>query len=610
MTLPDIREDESRLAQFSLLCSNLVWMLPGTFFAALAFSVAVAETLSLVFLIAWLLFVGIIQVTRLALLRYWAKTPTQTSNVRSRLRTSISLSFATGCSFGFLAYLAITPDKPLVSLIVVMIMTGMVALYTAVASFILPMYLLFILPLMLPPAIRMLTVGEPIFVWIGGLMLAFLVINIGASRNMRAFILRSIDLRFENTDLVDDLKHQHQRAEASLAREEKANLAKSRFLAAASHDLRQPLHSLRLFTATLEMQTRNSEHKTLVRQIDSSVKSLEELFNALLDISKLDAGTIHVERSDIYLDRMLMRLESEFTPLARKKNLHFSVQLDGQVVDTDAMLLERLIRNLLGNAFRYTKEGRVRVTSKLEDGRVWILINDTGIGIAQADQARVFEEFVQLGNTERDRSQGIGLGLSIVKRLADLLDVELQLTSAEGAGSTFRIGVPLGNAALCQLTDALPESSSDHIDSLFILVIDDEEEVCLAVEGLLETWGCIVMCANSGDAASKQLKEIGDTPDLVISDYRLREGETGGDVIHRLRKELAFDVPAIILSGDIAPERLQDIHALGFPLLHKPCEPEALRQLIAHETATLLARRNTPGTVISTPQQNLVVGVG
>ena len=610
MTLQDYREDESRLAQFSLLCGNLKWMLPGTYLAALAFAVAVAEQVSLAFLLTWLLFVGIIQVARFVLLRYWLKTPTQTSNVHSRLHLAIGLSFLTGCSFGMLAYLAITPDEPLISLVVVMIMTGMVAIYTAAASFILPMYLLFILPLMVPPAFRMLTVGEPIFAWIGGLMFVFLVINIGASRSMRAFILRSIDVRFENTDLVEDLKHQHQRAEASLAREEKANLAKSRFLAAASHDLRQPLHSLRLFTATLEMQTRNSEHKTLVRQIDSSVKSLEELFNALLDISKLDAGTILVERNNIYLDRMLTQLEGEFTPLAKKKNLNFSVQLDGQVLDTDALLLERLIRNLVSNAFRYTEEGMVQVTSELEDGRVWILISDSGIGIAQADQGRVFEEFVQLGNTERDRSQGIGLGLSIVKRLADLLDVELQLTSAEGAGSTFRIGVPQGDAALCQFTDASPELPSDHIDSLFILVIDDEEEVCLAVEGLLETWGCIVMCANSGDAASKQLKEIGDTPDLVISDYRLREGETGGDVIHRLREELAFDVPAIILSGDIAPERLQEIHSLGFPLLHKPCEPEALRQLIAHETATLLARRNTPGTAHSAPQQNLVLGVG
>ena len=608
MTLQDVREDESRLAQFSLLCGNLVWMLPGTCLAALAFSVALCEHLSQSFLLTWLLFVGIVQVARFVSLRHWLKTPTQISNVRGRLHLAIALSFVTGCSFGVLAYLAITPDEPLISLVVVMILTGMVAVYTAAASFILPMYLLTIIPLMLPPALRTLTVGEPIFAWIGVLMFAFLAINIGASRNMRAFIQRSIDVRFENTDLVEDLKHQHQRAEASLAREEKANLAKSRFLAAASHDLRQPLHSLRLFTATLEMQTRNSEHKTLVRQIDSSAKSLEELFNALLDISKLDAGTIDVERNHIYLDRMLTQLEGEFTPLAKKKNLDFSVQFDGQVVDTDALLLERLIRNLVGNAFRYTKEGMVRVTSELKDGRVWILISDTGIGIAQADQGRVFEEFVQLGNTERDRSQGIGLGLSIVKRLADLLDVKLQLTSSEGAGSTFRIGVPQGDAALCQFASISPEPASDHIDSLFILVIDDEEEVCLAVEGLLETWGCIVMCANSGDAASKQLKEIGDTPDLVISDYRLRDGETGGDVIHRLRKELAFDVPAIILSGDIAPERLQDIHALGFPLLHKPCEPEALRQLIAHETATLLARRNPSDTLHNAPQ--LVRGVG
>jgi len=190
---------------------------------------------------------------------------------------------------------------------------------------------------------------------------------------------------------------------------------------------------------------------------------------------------------------------------------------------------------------------------------------------------------VQVGNTERDRTQGIGLGLSIVKRLSELLDVELKVESKTGEGAVFMIGVPEGDVALCHYAEEPEPSVAEHVESLFVLVIDDEEEACLAMEGLLESWGCIVMSANSGDAAVQQLEEIDSAPDIVISDYRLRDVETGGDVIKRLRSHLGFDIPAIILSGDIAPERLIEIQALGYPLLHKPCEPNALRQLIARE---------------------------
>ena len=606
MTLYVDRKQESRLAQFSLLCSNLVWFIPGTIVVALALSFIGREQMSLIFSISWFFVISAIQVIRIGALRHWMRIPAIPETVQRRLTIATILSCATACCFGLFAFLALAPDTPHINLMVIMVLSGLVASATAAISFLLPMYLLYILPLALPAGLRSFTFGDPGYAFIGGLVLVFIIISIGMSRNIRASILRSIDLRFENSELIEDLKHQHQRAEAALTREEKGNLAKSRFLAAASHDLRQPLHSLRLFTATLEMQTRNSKHKTLVKQIDSSVKSLEELFNALLDISKLDAGTVNVDKNHVYIDNLLMQIEGEFSPLAAQKDIDFKVQLNGHVINSDVILLERLIRNLVDNAFRYTQAGEVIVSSSLNNGRVWISFKDTGIGIPEKERSRIFEEFVQLGNVERDRNQGIGLGLSIVRRLADLLDVQLRLESSEGIGSKFVIGVPQGDAALCSINREPQKSLADQVDSLFILVVDDEEDVCLAVEGLLETWGCIVMCAFSGDAASQQLKEIGDVPDLVISDYRLRDGETGGDVISRLREELACEIPAIILTGDIAPDRLIEIQSLGFPLLHKPCEPEALRQLIARETVTILAEHpesrssnNTPGNTVA-----------
>jgi signal transduction histidine kinase len=581
------RESESQLAHFSLLCSNLGWIIFGSAMSALFFTFAINEPLSLSFRLSWFTAVCAIMGIRLAYLRQWRRIPANVDNVSQRLRIATVLSCAVACCFGVFAFLAVTPEEPVNTLLVTMVLTGLVASATATFSYLRPMFLLTIFPMVAPFAMRFLSFGDASYTWIAILLFAYLATSVGTSRNIRASIIRSIESHFDNKELLESLKHQHQRAEASLAREEKANLAKSRFLAAASHDLRQPLHSLRLFTATLESRTRNSEHTTLVGQINSSVRSLEELFNALLDISKLDAGVVESERQHVYLDRLLTLIKSEFTPMAVEKNLHFQVQLDDYVVDTDVLLLDRLLRNLVSNAIRYTHEGEVVISCDAYDGRVWISVKDTGIGIPDSDQSRIFEEFVQVGNTERDRTQGIGLGLSIVKRLSDLLDVELKVESTPGEGAIFRIGVPEGDVALCQNADDPEVSVPDYVDSRFVLVIDDEEEACLAMEGLLESWGCIVMSANSGDAAVRQLSEIDSIPDIVISDYRLRDIETGGDVIKRIRSHCAFDIPAIILTGDIAPERLIEIQALGYPLLHKPCEPNVLRQLIARETLPL-----------------------
>lgn len=574
----------SRLAQFSLLCGNLVWILAGTGATAIALSLAPVAALSSTFKAFWLAFIFAMLAIRFYCLFHWRSHPATQSNVEFRLNLATLLTFMTACAFGLFGYLAIDPSNQLVSLLIIMALTGMVATATAAVAFLLPMYILFILPVMLPVSFRLYSFGEAYAFWIAGLILLYLAVNIGVSRSIRASVLRSIELRFENMDLLEDLKHQHHRAEASLAREEKANLAKSKFLAAASHDLRQPLHSLRLFTATLEMRTRNSQHKVLVNQIDSSVKSLEELFDALLDISKLDAGTIDVNRQHVDLKPLLQSLDEEFRPLALQKGLTFNIKHQHHAIHTDTILLERLIRNLLNNAIRYTESGHVHVSMEERADRLWISVTDSGIGIPDDDRLRIFDEFVQLGNDERDRNQGIGLGLSIVRRIADLLDIELKVQSASGGGSTFLLGVPVGDVAQC-ITSSSPEPQMvDHVSSLFVLVIDDEEDACLALEGLLETWGCVVMCAQSGAEAVQQLDEIGDVPDLIISDYRLRDGETGGSVIDQVRQHLDIDLPAIVLTGDIAPERLKDIQALGFPLLHKPCEPDLLRQEIAIQT--------------------------
>lgn len=585
--MPHNRKLDTRLAKFQLICDNLPYVMAGSLVAGLALFFCLKNEIPSSFLVPWFVFVVVWTALRGVILYHWKKHESNRSNVNQRIIIAAFLAFCMAASFGLFGFYAVDENSPFTSLLVLMILAGMTASATGSSSFLIPVYLFFVTPLLLPIIIKMWGFEDSIYRWLSGLGVMFLFVCTGVSRSVSTSVGSSIRIRFENDELLENLRLEKQRAEEALKREAHANQAKSKFLAAASHDLRQPLHSLRLFTATLELQTRDTRHKTLVSQIDSSVKSLEELFNALLDISKLDAGTLPVNNQHSQLADLLQLIKRDFQPLAAEKGIEFICEVREYIVYSDLLLLERLLRNIISNAIRYTSSGKVTLTVKLQGEDVSISIVDTGPGISASDQARIFEEFVQLNGNKHTREQGIGLGLSIVKRLSILLDIPVSLVSKPGFGTTFSVLVPLGyNEYRKQVPDVITHPA--HIvESLFVLVIDDEYGVCLAVEGLLETWGCVVMTATSGEAALQQLDEINEVPDIILSDYRLRDGETGGDAIRRIRNYLKSEVPAIILTGDIAPEQLTDIKRLGFPMLHKPCEPELLRKLLAEHANVL-----------------------
>jgi len=347
------------------------------------------------------------------------------------------------------------------------------------------------IPMLLPVALRMLTFTDTLYHVYSGLIILFLMFGIHVSRSTSKSVSQSISMRFENRELH---------------REAQANISKSQFLAAASHDLRQPLNSLRLFTSTLELQTRDTQHRALASQIDESVETLEELFNGLLDISKLDAGILPVNHQPTDLSPVLKRISDDFQPLAASKGLEFRTSFDSHVAVTDPLLLERLLRNLLNNAIRYTTNGSVSLSTTVIDDCVEIAIADTGLGIRLEDQSRIFEEFVQLDNPSRDKDQGIGLGLSIVKRVADLLDIPVSVVSALGVGSTFSLRLKLSTVSV---DDALSVKASAEaevcVNAIHVLIIDDDERTCSALEGLLQAWGCRVTTATSGDLAIAQI---------------------------------------------------------------------------------------------------------
>lgn len=378
--------------------------------------------------------------------------------------------------------------------------------------------------------------------------------------------------------------HSHQqrtRDELCKAKElaEQANIAKTRFLAAASHDLRQPLQALSMFVAVLSSRTHTPEDALLIKRIDDSVGAVETLLNGLLDVSKLEAGLVVPAPAAFDISPLLSRLASEFQPLAAEEGLRFHLVTSHAVVRSDPALLERILRNLLNNAVRYTKHGRVLLGCRRRRETLVIEVWDTGIGIPQNQLKLIFREFHQLGNSARDRRQGLGLGLAIVDRLSQLLDHRIDVASEPQKGSVFSIEVPLAKSpAITHQPRQLPLGIRQR--DATILIIEDEPDVLESTGLLLESWGFNVLSAKDCDEALHRMMEWPHTPDLILADYRLQSGTTGAQAVNLIRARLKTSLPAIILTGDTAPERLRQAKASGHGLLHKPVQPVALHRMI------------------------------
>ena len=362
---------------------------------------------------------------------------------------------------------------------------------------------------------------------------------------------------------------------------ELANLAKSRFLAAASHDLRQPLHALNLFLDQRRSETDQVERSRLDAQIDAAVAAMNELFNSLLDISKLDAGVLAPSISEFPVDHLLKRIETTFVATARENGLRLRVVSSRAWVRSDFILLERILLNLVSNAVRYTERGGVVIGCRHRNGRLRIDVCDSGIGIPEDQRRNIFGEFYQLDGGEKDRRGGLGLGLAIVDRLCGLLDHPIELTSSVGRGSCFSVLVPSAPAGTAQAPLDVPRALVGSEHGKLVMVIDDNELVRDGTRGLLKSWGCLVVTAESEDTAMAKLADHVRRPDLIISDYHLAQGKAGFELIDRLRRACGAQIPAFLISGDTAPERLREASASGYYLLHKPVLPITLRSVVS-----------------------------
>jgi signal transduction histidine kinase/ActR/RegA family two-component response regulator len=493
---------------------------------------------------------------------------------------------ASGALFGSLAVFFF-PQYDLIRQLFILFTIGIASTAAAAVAYYRPASIGFLGGLSVPVAWRFAAQGDggDLFVFVGMLFMLAILANygLGQARMLRELIVT----RRMNLDLIEELSRKNETAEAAQSKAEQASLAKSRFFAAASHDLRQPLQALGLHAASLKEMRRDPEDKRRLDRILSGIDALESLFDELLDISKLDAGSVQPQSAHFPAQRIFERLEATFRPLARRSGLDLAFAGGDRILKSDPVLLERVLGNLVSNALRYTESGGVVVSCQPREGGLAMVVEDTGIGIPPGEHERVFDEFYQLGNPGRDRRKGLGLGLATVKRITDLLGYRMTMTSAAGAGTTFLIDVPAGDAAQVASSPRVPtDAEVDTLAGRNIVVIEDDAAVRDGLVQLLGDWKCCVTAASS---AAEALAALDAFPEAIIADYRLRDGETGVAAIAALRERLGAALPAVLVTGDTAPEIFSLAQELRLPLLTKPVRAARLRAALT----SLLGEKTT-----------------
>lgn len=482
-----------------------------------------------------------------------------------------------GCLWGAMGPLFFAPGNSIVTVYTCIVLAGMTGGSVASLSAFWPAYYVYALPTVLPFALRSFAHGTPLFSVLGVLSLFLLGVNLAYSRVMQRTLADAIALRFENTALIGQLTEEKERAEL-------ANRSKSQFLAAASHDLRQPTHALGLYIATLRMAAQAPKIERpaiemLAERLQSALTGMSQLLNVLLDISRLDAGVIQVARSRFRLQDKFDALANQYTQTAAAKGIQLKVRPSEAWPDTDPVLLQNILSNLLSNAVRYTTSGKILLACRRRPGALEICVADTGIGIAADQFDDIFREFYQVGNIARDREQGLGLGLAIVRRTADLIGASVHLRSMPGKGTCFTLRLPHQDAARAAECAGLTVAPALAVGAQHtLMVIDDDNQVLDSMSVLLAGWGYAVLPARSLEQALGALERT--EPQLIVTDFRLASEVTGIDVVRAVSQALGRDLPAIIVTGDTSLQGINEASASGFQVLHKPLEASSLQAAI------------------------------
>ena len=450
-----------------------------------------------------------------------------------------------------------------------------------------PSVLAFVLPMNLGLISALVWHGGPTHWVLAMFVVAYLVATFQIAHALNKLLTESLLARFEKEALAEQITEQ-------MAVTQRLSDEKTRFFASASHDLRQPLHAIALFGAVLERELQGHSAGQHANRLMQAVHVMGASLDTMLDMSRLDAGVVHPELSATPMQPMLQALNQMFASRAEEKGLQLRLRTTDAWVKTDPQLLQRLLANLVENAIKYTDQGGVLVLARVKQGEVWIEVVDTGRGIAPENHEQIFEAFYQIDNPGRDRSQGLGMGLSIVRRLAHLLHHPLQLTSRPGAGTRFRLTLPLAPAHLPERSVVAPSSgerlpaSGPQVPPLVlpspVLLLDDEADIGDAMTALLASYGAVLKVVTDEVAAQEALAQAVQQERpfaALICDLRLAEGADGLEVAHRLRARFNPELPLLLVTGETSPQRLQRVRDSGVPVLFKPVDAQALLQTLA-----------------------------
>jgi two-component system, sensor histidine kinase len=493
-----------------------------------------------------------------------------------------------------IAAVTMYPDSPPHQALLIVCLFGVVLGGLNLTAVYKPSFYGFVVPALVPLILREALVADPVHAFTALVMSVVLGFVLAFGHHLNDVLTRSLAIRYENIDLIDGLKRQTRAAHEARTAAEAANRAKSQLLAAASHDLRQPLHALGLYTAALAARAREAPWHALVGNVQNAVHALEAQFAQLLDLSQLEAGALAPERSRVALAPLFARVAAEFRPQAAARGLVLRCAATRLAVDSDAALLERMVRNLVANAVRYTTHGGILIGGRRRGELVSVMVFDTGIGIAPEHGSRIFEEFYQVrgGNRTTAAPAGMGLGLAIVRRLAQLLGHEVAVASRLGKGSCFRIDAPRAADAAHAFAGAPPACAVAGRASLhgtLVAVVDDDPAAIDAMTELFAIWGARVVGGRDAPTLLEALGQWARYPDLVVADLRLSHGASGVITVRALRDELGFAVPALIVSGDTSAAAERAARSAGLTLLPKPVVANVLEAV-----ATALVARAVP----------------
>lgn len=489
-----------------------------------------------------------------------------------------------GISWGFAGWFLFPAGEPGRQIFLTFVMGGMAMSSVSNQHVRISTCLSSVLPGMLPLAARyFLESGSFSYVY-GALLFVYTAVLVMMMFRQWRFAMMAFQLQLENEELLEDVSRQA--IELDLARQsaEAANTAKSRFLAQASHDLRQPLHAISLYIEALPAAQDVRESQRILGRVRQSLDVLSRLFNSLLDVTLLDTGQIDVKPVVFRLSDLFEQVRNEFAAVAEASDMTIRIRAPALAVSADPVLLRRMLQNLTSNALRHADGGEVLLAARRRNGKAVIEIYDTGRGMPPEDLGRIFEEFTRLDPARMGGSAapGLGLGLAIVKRLADVMGLSVGVTSEEGRGTRFQIGaLPL--AAMEDATRLLDENTTVEENALHgarVLFIDDDPETLAAGAELLAKWGCKVeaMADWTGPPAT--------APDIVVCDYELRPDFTGFDALDDLARRHGDKIPTILISGNSRPELRAEAKARGIPIIHKPVRPGQLRSALLHVTAS------------------------